>query len=32
MNDDQKRNCDYVEVELEIDNKNKFKEIIKSYL
>ena len=32
MNDDQKRNCDYVEVELEIDNKDKFKEIIKSYL
>ena len=32
MNDDQKHNCDYVEVELEIDNKNKFKEIIKSYL
>ena len=32
MNDDQKRNCDYVEVELEIDNKDKFKELIKSYL
>ena len=32
MNDDQKRNCDYVEVELEIDNKDKFKELIKSCL
>ena len=32
MNDDQKRNCDYVEIELEIDNKDKFKELIKSYL
>ena len=32
MNDSQKQNCEYVEVNLEIENKDKFKDIIKSYL
>ena len=32
MNDVQKKNCVYVKVDLEIENKNEFKEIIKSYL
>ena len=32
MNDSQKQSCDYVEVDLEIENKDKFKDIIKSYL
>tara|TARA_B100000902_G_C27294851_1_gene909302 strand:- start:1049 stop:1984 length:936 start_codon:yes stop_codon:yes gene_type:complete len=32
MNDLQKKFCDYVKVDLEIENKNKFEEIIKSYL
>ena len=32
MNDVQKRSCDYAEVDLEIENKDEFKEIIKSYL
>ena len=32
MNDSQKQSCEYVEVDLEIENKDKFKDIIKSYL
>ncbi len=32
LNSDQKKNCEYVEVILEIDNKHKFKEIIRAYL
>ncbi len=32
MNEDQKQNCEYVKVDLEIENKEKFIEIIKSYL
>ena len=32
LNNEQKKHCSYIEVILEIDNKNKFKEIIKSYL
>ena len=32
MNDSQKQNCEYIEVNLEIENKDKFKDIIKSYL
>ena len=32
LNDMQKKLCEYVEVDLEIENKNEFKELIKSYL
>ena len=32
MNDVQKRSCDYADVDLEIENKDEFKKIIKSYL
>ena len=32
MTDEQKKNCDYVEVELEIENKEEFKKLIKNYL
>jgi tetraacyldisaccharide 4'-kinase len=32
MNEVQKQSCEYVKVDLEIKNKDKFKEIIKSYL
>ncbi len=32
MNEIQKQNCGYVKVDLEIENKDEFKEIIKSYL
>jgi len=32
MTDEQKKNCDYVEVELEIENKEEFKRLIKNYL
>ena len=32
LNNEQKKYCSYIEVILEIDNKNKFKEIIRSYL
>ena len=32
MNDSQKQSCDYVEVDLQIENKDKFQNIIKSYL
>tara|TARA_B100000029_G_scaffold513058_1_gene611438 strand:+ start:5342 stop:6277 length:936 start_codon:yes stop_codon:yes gene_type:complete len=32
MNDLQKQSCDYVKIDLEIENKDKFKNIIKSYL
>ena len=30
MNDKQKLNCDYIEVDLEIENKNEFINLIKS--
>ena len=29
---DEQKNCDYVEVELEIENKEEFKRLIKNYL
>ena len=32
MNDEQKKNCDYVEVVLKIENKDKFEKLIKGYL
>ncbi len=32
MKDSHKQSCDYVEVDLQIENKDKFEEIIKSYL
>ena len=32
MSDHQKQNCDCIEVDLEIENKEKFKDLIKSYL
>ena len=32
MTDEQKKNCDYVEVELEIENKEELKRLIKNYL
>ena len=32
MTDEQKKNCDYVEVELEIENKEEFERLIKNYL
>ena len=32
MNDKQKENCDYVEVNLEIENKDELQNLIKSYL
>ena len=32
MNDEQKKNCDYVEVELEIENIEEFKRLIKNYI
>ena len=32
MNESQKQSCDYVEVDLEIENKDKFKDTIRSYL
>ena len=32
MNDKQKEKCDYVEVNLEIENKNEFESLIASYL
>ncbi len=32
MTHEQKQKCDYVDVSLEIDDKNKFEELIKSYL
>lgn len=32
MTNEQKQKCDYVDVSLEIDNKNKFENLIKSYL
>ena len=32
MTDEQKKNCDYVEVELEIENKEELKKLIKNYL
>ena len=32
INETQKQKCEYVKVDLEIENKDKFKEIIKSYL
>ena len=32
MNDKQKLNCDYIEVDLEIENKNEFINLIKSKL
>ena len=32
MSDKQKENCDYVEVNLEIENKDELQNLIKSYL
>ncbi len=32
INDEQKKDCDFIEVNLEIKNEKKFKEILKSYL
>ncbi len=32
MNEEQKKNCDMIEVDLEIENMQKFKELIQSYL
>ena len=32
MTNEQKQFCDYVEVSLEIQNKDKFKDLIQSYL
>ena len=32
MTDEKKKNCDYVEVELEIENKEELKRLIKNYL
>ena len=32
INETQKQKCEYVKVDLEIENKDKFKEVIKSYL
>ena len=32
MNKIQKQYCDYIEVDLEIENEEEFKKIIKSYL
>ncbi len=32
MTDEQKKNCDYVEIELEIENKEEFERLIKNYL
>ena len=32
INETQKQKCEYVKVDLEIENKNKFKEVIESYL
>ena len=32
MNDKQKENCDYVEVNLEIENKDELENLIKGYL
>ena len=32
INETQKQKCEYVKIDLEIENKDKFKEIIKSYL
>ena len=32
MNEDQKKKCNIIEVDLEIENFQKFKDLIKSYL
>ena len=32
MNEEQKKNCSTIEVDLEIENMQKFKELIQSYL
>ena len=32
MNDEQRQNCEYIEVSLEIEKRNEFESIIKSYL
>ena len=32
MNEEQKQSCDYIEVDLEIENKNEFINLIKSKL
>ena len=32
LSDDQKQYCDYIKVNLEIENKNKLKDLIEAYL